>query len=178
RSDGTETAAREPGATRPRCSPRRRPPARIRWARHPVGSAATARSSCGSQDPDHTRSRGLGLVYPLAHPKEGRMIFELRQYHVRPGQREKWVKCMEEEIIPFQVKMGMVILGSFVGEEDESVYVWLRRFESEAERKRLYDIVYQSDYWKNEIAPKVPSLIDREQIKVTRLVATPHSVIQ
>ena len=72
------------------------------------------------------------------------MIFELRQYHIRPGQREKWVKCMEEEIIPFQVKMGMVILGSFVGEEDESVYVWIRRFESEAERKRLYDVVYQS----------------------------------
>jgi hypothetical protein len=58
------------------------------------------------------------------------------------------------------------------------VYVWFRRFESVAERKRLYDLVYQSDYWKNEIAPKVPNLIDREQIKVTRLVATPHSVIQ
>ena len=106
------------------------------------------------------------------------MFFELRQYHIRPGQRDNWVKCMEEEIIPFQVKMGMVILGSFVGEEDESVYVWIRRFESEAERKRLYDAVYQSDYWKNEISPRVPTMIDREQIKVTRLVATPHSVIQ
>jgi hypothetical protein len=88
------------------------------------------------------------------------MFFELRQYHIRPGQRENWVKCMEEEIIPFQVKMGMVILGSFVGEEDESVYVWIRRFESEAERKRLYDAVYQSDYWKNEISPRVPTMID------------------
>jgi hypothetical protein len=106
------------------------------------------------------------------------MFFELRQYHIRPGQQKSWVKCMEEEIIPFQVKMGMVILGSFVGEEDESVYVWIRRFESEQERKRLYDAVYQSDYWKNEISPRVPTMIDREQIKVTRLVATPHSVIQ
>ena len=106
------------------------------------------------------------------------MFFELRQYTMRPGMREKWVKCMEEEIIPFQVKMGMVILGSFVGEEDENTYVWIRRFENEPERKRLYDAVYQSDYWKNEISPKVGTLIDREQIKVTRLVATPHSVIQ
>ena len=106
------------------------------------------------------------------------MFFELRQYHVRPGKQEKWVKCMEEEIIPFQVKMGMVILGSFVGEEDASVYVWIRRFESEAERKRLYDAVYQSDHWKTEIAPRIPTLIDREQIKVTRIVATPRSVIQ
>jgi hypothetical protein len=110
--------------------------------------------------------------------KEALVIVELRQYHLRPGQRDNWVKCMEEEIIPFQVKMGMVILGSFVGEDDDSVYVWLRRFESEAERKRLYDAVYQSDYWKNEISPRVGTMIDREKIKVTRLVATPRSVIQ
>jgi hypothetical protein len=110
--------------------------------------------------------------------QEAAMLFELRQYHVRPGQQKAWVKCMEEEIIPFQVKMGMVILGSFVGDEDETVYVWLRRFESEAERKRLYDTVYQSDYWKNEIAPRVPTMLDREQIKVTRLVPTPRSPIQ
>jgi len=72
----------------------------------------------------------------------------------------------------------MVILGSFVGEEDQSVYVWIRRFENEGERKRLYDAVYQSDYWKNEIAPRVPQMLDREQMKITRLVATPRSVIQ
>src|SRR5437899_12247431 len=106
------------------------------------------------------------------------MLCARRQSHARSGQQEAWVKCMEEEIIPFPAKMGMVILGSFVGEEDEGVYVWIRRFENEQERKRLYDAVYQSDYWKNEIAPRVPTLIDRELIKVTRLVATPHSVIQ
>lgn len=106
------------------------------------------------------------------------MFFELRQYYIRPGQLGNWVKCMEEEIIPFQTKMGMVIIGSFRGEVDESVYIWIRRFENEEERKRLYDAVYQSDYWKNEIAPRVPTMIDREQIKVTRLVATPRSVIQ
>src|SRR5262249_48631276 len=83
---------------------------------------------------------------PPSRAQEAGMIFELRQYHVHPGQRDKWVRFMEEEIIPFQVKMGMVILGSFVGEEDESTYVWIRRFDSEQERKRLYDLVYQSDY--------------------------------
>jgi hypothetical protein len=89
-----------------------------------------------------------------------------------------WLKLMEEDIIPFQVSKGMVISCSSRGEVDVSVYVWIRRFESEAERKRLYDLVYQSNYWKNEISPKVGDLIDREQIKVTRIVATPHSVIQ
>ena len=106
------------------------------------------------------------------------MFYELRQYSIRPGQMEKWIKCMEEEIIPFQVAQGMVIAGSFRGESDDSVYVWMRRFASEEERERLYAAVYQSDYWKNEIAPRIPEMMDRDAIKVTRIVATPHSVIQ
>src|ERR1700704_4881500 len=59
-------------------------------------------------------------------------FYELRQYHVRPGKMNEWVKIMEEEIIPFQIAKGMVICGSFRGETDESTYIWLRRFNSEA----------------------------------------------
>jgi hypothetical protein len=106
------------------------------------------------------------------------MLFELRQYRTKPGQRDKWVKFMEEVIIPFQVSKGMVILGSFVGEEEEDLYVWIRRFASEAERKQLYAAVYESDYWKNDISPKIPDMLDREAIKVTRLEATPKSAMQ
>ena len=106
------------------------------------------------------------------------MFFELRQYHVRPGQQEKWVKCMEEEIIPFQVAKGMVITGSFRGETDESVYVWLRRFESEGQREALYKAVYESDHWKKEIAPRVPELLDREKNVVTRIAPTARSTTQ
>lgn len=106
------------------------------------------------------------------------MLFELRQYHVRPGQQENWVRLMEEEIIPFQTKMGMVITGSFVGEDDDSVYIWMRRFDSEEHREQLYEAVYQSDYWKNEIAPKVPEMLDREHMQITRLTPTPRSVIR
>ena len=47
-------------------------------------------------------------------------FYELRQYFVRPGKMNEWVKIMEEEIIPFQVSKGMVICGSFRGETDDS----------------------------------------------------------
>lgn len=106
------------------------------------------------------------------------MFFELRQYRVKPGQRENWVHFMEETIIPFQISKGMVCIGSFVGEEEEDLYVWIRRFESEEERKDLYARVYESDGWKNEIAPLVGGMLDRERTVVTRLEATPKSVIQ
>ena len=105
-------------------------------------------------------------------------FFELRQYRMRPGQRDAWLKVMEEEIVPFQVSKGMVISGMFFGEEDKDLFVWLRRFESEEERERLYEAVYQHDTWKNDIGPRVGDLIDREQIKVTRIEATAKSVLR
>ena len=105
-------------------------------------------------------------------------FYELRQYKVLPGQMDGWVKMMEEEIIPFQIAKGMVICGSYRGETDESVYVWTRRFENEAEREALYAAVYESDFWKTQISPRVPDYLDRSAILVTRIVPTPKSVAQ
>ena len=105
-------------------------------------------------------------------------FFELRQYEIRPGKMSEWLDYMQNVIIPFQVQQGMVITGSFRGETDESVYVWIRRFESEADRERLYKAVYESDFWKNDVAPKVGGLINREAIKVQRITATHMSTMQ
>jgi hypothetical protein len=69
----------------------------------------------------------------------------------------------------------MVICGSFRGETSEAAYVWIRRFESEAQREAQYKAVYQTDYWKTKIDPRVPEFLDREKMVVTRLVPTPRS---
>ena len=82
------------------------------------------------------------------------MFFELRQYRMRPGQEENWVNYMEEVIIPFQVSKGMVILGGFVGEEEKDLYVWIRRFESEAQREQLYDVSMKATLGKMRSLPK------------------------
>jgi hypothetical protein len=105
-------------------------------------------------------------------------FYELRQYPINPGKMDEWVAFMEGTIIPFQVSKGMVITGSYRGEEDDSVYIWVRRFNDEAHREALYEAVYESDFWKNEVSPKVGDLIDRANIKVQRIVPTPMSVAQ
>jgi len=103
------------------------------------------------------------------------VFYELRRYTINAGKMDEWVRFMEETIIPFQIAKGMVIAGSFRG-EDDTTYVWMRRFASEEERKRLYEAVYQTDHWKNEIAPRVAELMQPD-IDVTRIVPTPRSVI-
>lgn len=106
------------------------------------------------------------------------MFFELREYRTKPGQRERWVKFMEEVILPFQISKGMVVIGSFIGTQEDDLYIWIRRFDSEEQREALYAAVYQSDEWKNVIAPQIPEMMDREKIVVRRIAPTPRSVIR
>ena len=85
---------------------------------------------------------------------------------------------MEEDIIPFQVAKGMVIVGSFTGEAEEDLYVWISRFDDEEQRIALNAAVYESDHWKGVIAPQIPAMLIREKIVVTRLNPTPKSMIR
>ena len=122
-------------------------------------------------------------------------FFELRVYQISPGKMDEWVSYMEKTIMPFQVEKGMVIHGSFVmdssdqfalvndervmnSEEKGNTYVWIRRFESQEEKVRLYKDVYESKEWLENIAPTVANLVDRNSILVQNLSSTPLSVMK
>lgn len=105
-------------------------------------------------------------------------LFELRTYSIRPGKMDEWLAFMEREIMPFIMSRGMTINASFRGNEDDSTYVWIRRFDDEAHRKLLYEAVYESDEWKNDFSPKVGTLIDREKTVIRQLLPTSQSPLQ
>jgi len=105
-------------------------------------------------------------------------FFELRQYRIKDGQRERWIKWMEEKVIPYQVGRGMVIVGSWADQEQPDHSIWMRRFESEDERKALYKAVYEDPKWKAEFGQHIDEMLDRSKTVVTRLEATPKSVMR
>ena len=106
------------------------------------------------------------------------MLYELRFYYIQPGMMDEFLHEMESVIIPFQLSQGMLVLGSFLDSEDEDCYVWLRRYKDEKEKKLLYDRVYGSEYWKNEIHPKINHMLIREKTQVNMLKPTPASILQ
>lgn len=106
------------------------------------------------------------------------MLFELRRYEIRSGRRAEWVALMENTIIPFQVSKGVVVIGSFTSETEPDVYIWMRRFDDEAARVRIYAAVYEDPIWVNEIKPIADQMLIRETIQVTRLNPTPLSVLR
>ena len=106
------------------------------------------------------------------------MFYEFRQYTIKDGRRAEWVKFMENEIIPFQISKGMVVLGSFVDEEKPEVYYWVRRFKNEKEREKLYKAVYESKEWVEYFSPRTAQFLDRKKFVIRRIVPTPRSVVQ
>ena len=122
-------------------------------------------------------------------------FFELRIYQVQPGKMQEWLAFMEEVVIPFQVKQGMVIHGSFTMDSTDEfslrdgervmdstqkgeTYVWIRRFESTEQKEKLYEAVYESEEWVSNIGPRVGTLIDRNSIVVHNLSSTALSVMK
>ena len=105
-------------------------------------------------------------------------FFELRTYKIFPGKMKEWLHYMEKTIIPFQVGKGMVIHGSFTVDEDTDTYIWIRRFENKEHKEKLYNEVYNSDRWVNEIAPIVGTLLDRDAIIVNNLKSTELSIMK
>ena len=103
------------------------------------------------------------------------MFYEIRRYQAKPGRREEWVHYMEQTVIPFQEFKGMSVTASFVDEEDPDGYVWIRRFDDEAQRVALYAASYDSERWQNEIAPVVTGLLLLDQSVITRVAPTPTS---
>ncbi|MFJ9034111.1 NIPSNAP family protein [Streptomyces sp. NPDC102274] len=106
------------------------------------------------------------------------MFYELRRYQARPGRRDEWVRYMEEVVIPFQTSKGMTVTASFIDEEDPDGYVWIRRFDDEAQREELYAAAYENDRWRHEIGPVVDDLLILEKSVITRAVPTPHSPLR
>ena len=106
------------------------------------------------------------------------MFFELREYRIKDGKRDRWVALMEEQIIPFQVSKGMVFVGSFTAPDEPDLYIWIRRFESEEEKEQQYKAVYESEFWKTEIKPQVEEMFDRERMRITRIEPTTKSIIR
>ncbi len=95
------------------------------------------------------------------------MIFELRSYWTFPGQRDRWIRYMDDRIIPYMTRNGMTVVGSFVSNDDPDLYFWIRRFETEEERSRLYSAVYGAPEWGDDILPPILTMVDKDRVQVT-----------
>jgi hypothetical protein len=101
-------------------------------------------------------------------------IVELRQYTLRPRQRDVLIELFDREFVEPQEELGMAILGQFRDLDDPNRFVWLRAFpdlETRAERLQSF---YSGSTWRTHAATANATMVDVDNVLLLR-PATPDS---
>jgi hypothetical protein len=95
-------------------------------------------------------------------------VVELRQYTLRPGQREVLVELFDSMLIESQEAVGISVIGQFRDLERPDRFVWLRGFENLDERARSLAEFYGGPVWRAHSAEANATMVDTDDVLLLR----------
>jgi hypothetical protein len=98
------------------------------------------------------------------------LLLELRQYTLRPGQRDTLIDLFDGSLVEPQEAAGMAILGQFRDLEDPDRFVWLRGFPSLERRALSLQAFYGGPVWRKHAAAANATMMDSDDVLLLRPV--------
>jgi quinol monooxygenase YgiN len=98
-------------------------------------------------------------------------VVELRQYTLRPGQRDVLIDLFDTELVETQEAEGMAIVGQFRDLDDPDRFVWIRGFDDMPSRARALAAFYGGPAWKAHRAEANATMIDSDNVLLLRPVS-------
>ena len=95
-------------------------------------------------------------------------VIELRQYTLKPGQRDVLIDIFERHLIEPQEAAGASIIGQFRDLDAPDRFVWLRGFRDMPSRKLALEAFYGSEVWTRHRAAVNDILLDHENVLLLR----------
>jgi NIPSNAP len=99
-------------------------------------------------------------------------VVELRQYRLRPGQREVLVELFDREFVASQEAVGMRIVGQFRDLDRPDRFVWLRGFADMDSRLAGLTAFYGGPVWKAHAATANATMLDIADVLLLRPVTS------
>jgi len=97
-------------------------------------------------------------------------VVELRQYTLRPGQRDVLIDLFDREFVESQEADGMAVVGQFRDLDDPDRFTWIRGFASMPARARALASFYGGPVWKANSAAANATMIDSDNVLLLRPV--------
>jgi len=97
-------------------------------------------------------------------------VVELRQYTLRPGQRDVLIDLFDREFVESQEAVGMAVVGQFRDLDDPDRFVWIRGFSDMPARARALAAFYGGPVWKAHSAEANATMIDSDNVLLLRPV--------
>ncbi|MGW0564399.1 NIPSNAP family protein [Streptomyces sp. NPDC003016] len=95
-------------------------------------------------------------------------VVELRQYTLRPGQRDVLIDLFGREFVEPQEAVGMTVLGQFRDLDDPDRFVWLRGFDDMASRAEALESFYGGPVWQAHRDQANATMTDSDDVLLLR----------
>lgn len=95
-------------------------------------------------------------------------VIELRQYTLKPGQREVLIELFEREFIETQEAVGMRLVGQFRDIDRPDRFVWIRGFPDMPARAQALGAFYGGPVWQAHREAANTTMIDSDNVLLLR----------
>lgn len=95
-------------------------------------------------------------------------VVELRQYTLKPQQRDVLIALFEREFVESQEELDMKLFGTFRDADDPDRFVWLRGFADMESRARSLAAFYGGPVWKAHREAANATMIDSDNVLLLR----------
>lgn len=99
-------------------------------------------------------------------------VLELRQYTLKPNQRDVLIDLFDGKFVASQENAGMTIVGQFRDLDAPDRFVWLRGFAGMPQRKRALEIFYGGPVWQGNRNTANGTMIDSDNVLLLRPATT------
>jgi len=95
-------------------------------------------------------------------------LLELRQYTLRPGQRDALIDLFEREFVEPQEALGMTLFGQFRDLDAADRFVWLRGFVDMPARAAALAAFYDGPVWRAHREAANATMLDSDNVLLLR----------
>jgi quinol monooxygenase YgiN len=91
-------------------------------------------------------------------------LIELRQYTLRPGQRDVLIDLFEREFVESQEAAGMQVIGTFHDLDNPDRFVWIRAFTDMTARLKGLNAFYGGPVWRAHRERANATMVDSDNV--------------
>lgn len=114
---------------------------------------------------DDVDERGTGSMEPTTTCCA---VLELRQYTLKPGQRDVLIGLFDDKFVAGQEAAGMTVVGQFRDLDAADRFVWLRGFAGMPQRKLASEAFYGGPVWQGNRTTANDTMIDSDNVLLLR----------
>jgi hypothetical protein len=135
-------------------------PIKVRFLWMPKGDDAAQWEQAFSADGGKTWETNWVMQFARTHCP----VIELRQYTLKPGQRDVLIDIFEKNFVEGQESLGMNLPGMFRDADNPDRFVWLREFADMDARGKLLPAFYYGPVWQAHRNVANDTMLDSDNV--------------